>query len=385
MPGTDGVPALGASPRARAVGPVAARPTEDGGFVLDNGLVRITVDDRGLVTSALDLTAGREALAPGTVGNLLQLHQDFPNQWDAWDVDTFYRNTVRDLTEADEVSAVPGGVRVVRSLNASRITQVLRLDERSRRLDIETDVDWQECEKILKAAFPLDVRAAESSAEIPFGHVRRPTHTNTSWDSARFEICAHRYLHLAEPGWGAALVNDSSYGHDVTRDVRPDGGTTTTARISLLRAPLFPDPDCDRGEHRLRYGLVIGADIHDAIREGYHFNLPEHAVPGGAAVEPLVRTGEDGVVIEAVKLADDRSGDVVVRLYESGGGRMRTTLRAGFPVASARITDLLERDLEGAAAPAFRGSEVTLSLRPFQILTLRLVPAAKESSPADAG
>lgn len=202
------------------------------------------------------------------------------------------------------------------------------------RLDIETDVDWQECEKILKAAFPLDVRAAESSAEIPFGHVRRPTHTNTSWDSARFEICAHRYLHLAKPpGWGAAVVNDSSYGHDVTRDVRPDGGTTTTARISLLRAPLFPDPDCDRGEHRLRYGLVIGADIHDAIGEGYHFNLPERAVPGGVAVEPLVRTGEDGVVIEAVKLADDRSGDVVVRLYESGGGRVRTTLRAGFPVA----------------------------------------------------
>ncbi|MEU1436433.1 glycoside hydrolase family 38 C-terminal domain-containing protein [Streptomyces sp. NPDC005786] len=379
----DGVPALGASPRARAAGPVAARPAEDGGFVLDNGLVRITVDDRGLVTSALDLTAGREALAPGTVGNLLQLHQDFPNQWDAWDVDTFYRNTVRDLTEADEVSAAPGGVRVVRSFNASRITQVLRLDEGSRRLDIETDIDWQECEKILKATFPLDIRAAESSAEIPFGHVRRPTHTNTSWDNARFEICAHRYLHLSEPGWGAALVNDSSYGHDVTRDVRSDGGTTTTARVSLLRAPLFPDPDCDRGEHRLRYGLVLGADIHDAIREGYHFNLPERAVPGGAAVEPLVLTDEDGVVIEAVKLADDRSGDVVVRLYESGGGRVRTTLRAGFPVASARITDLLERDLEGAVAPAFRGSEVTLSLRPFQILTLRLVPAGNEDSPAD--
>lgn len=171
----------------------------------------------------------------------------------------------------------------------------------------------------------------------------------------------------------------------MTRDVRPDGGTTTTARISLLRAPLFPDPDCDRGEHRLRYALVLGADIHDAIREGYHFNLPERAVPGGAAVEPLVGADGDGVVIEAVKLADDRSGDVVVRLYESGGGRVRTTLRAGFPVAAARITDLLERDLEGAAAPAFHGSEVTLSLRPFQILTLRLVPAGNEASPADAG
>ncbi|WP_328323147.1 MULTISPECIES: alpha-mannosidase [unclassified Streptomyces] len=371
----DGVPALGGSPRRRAARPVAPQTGPDGGLVLDNGLVRIAVDAHGLVTSARDLTAGREALAPGSVGNLLQLHQDFPNQWDAWDVDEFYRNTVRNLTEADEVAATADGIRVVRSVNASRITQVLTLTEGSRRLDVDTVIDWRECEKILKVAFPLDVRAAESSAEIPFGHVRRPTHTNTSWDSARFEICAHRYLHLTEPGWGAALVNDSSYGHDVTRDVRPDGGTTTTARISLLRAPLFPDPDSDRGEHRLRYALVLGADIQDAVREGYHFNLPERAVPGSSAVDPLVRVEGEGVVIEAVKLADDRSGDVVVRLYESAGGRARTTLSAGFSLAAARITDLLERPLDDEPTLTCAGTGVALSLQPFQILTVRLTPA----------
>ncbi|WP_405559558.1 alpha-mannosidase [Streptomyces sp. NBC_01180] len=371
----DGVPALGGAPRRRPARPVTPQAGQDGDLVLDNGLVRIAVDARGLVTSARDLTAGREALAPGTVGNLLQLHQDFPNQWDAWDIDEFYRNTVRDLTEADEVTATADGIRVVRSVNASRITQVLSLVEGSRRLDIDTIIDWQECEKILKAAFPLDVRAAESSAEIPFGHVRRPTHTNTSWDGARFEICAHRYLHLAEPGWGAALVNDSSYGHDVSRDVRPDGGTTTTARISLLRAPLFPDPDSDRGEHRLRYALVLGADVQDAVREGYHFNLPERAVPGRSAVDPLVRVEGEGVVIEAVKLADDRSGDVVVRLYESAGGRARTTLSAGFSLAGARITDLLERPLHDEPTLSCAGTGVALSLRPFQILTVRLTPA----------
>ncbi|WP_327299382.1 alpha-mannosidase [Streptomyces sp. NBC_01197] len=371
----DGVPALGGAPRRRPARPVTPQAGQDGDLVLDNGLVRIAVDARGLVTSARDLTAGREALAPGTVGNLLQLHQDFPNQWDAWDIDEFYRNTVRDLTEADEVTATADGIRVVRSVNASRITQVLSLVEGSRRLDIDTIIDWQECEKILKAAFPLDVRAAESSAEIPFGHVRRPTHTNTSWDGARFEICAHRYLHLTEPGWGAALVNDSSYGHDVSRDVRPDGGTTTTARISLLRAPLFPDPDSDRGEHRLRYALVLGADVQDAVREGYHFNLPERAVPGRSAVDPLVRVEGEGVVIEAVKLADDRSGDVVVRLYESAGGRARTTLSAGFSLAGARITDLLERPLHDEPTLSCAGTGVALSLRPFQILTVRLTPA----------
>lgn len=373
-----GVPALGASLRTEAPGrPVVPTPHADG-FVLDNGLVRIRIDGRGLVTSAHDIAAGREALAPGAAANLLQLHQDFPNEYDAWDVDEFYRNTVHDLLEAESVSAQDGGVRIVRSFGDSRIEQRVSLAEGSRRLDIDTEIDWHEKEKLLKAAFPLDVRADHSSAEIPFGHVQRPTHTNTGWDAARFEFCAHRFLHLGERGWGAAVVNDSTYGHEVTRDVRTDGGTTTTVRLSLLRAPRFPDPDADQGRHRLRYGLVVGADITDAVREGYAFNQPERAVPGSAEVAPLVTTDHPAVVVETLKLADDRSGDVVVRLYEAHGGRARAVLTAGFPLASAAVTDLLERALDAAEnADAVRrdGRQLHLALRPFQILTLRLRPS----------
>ncbi|RVU17624.1 alpha-mannosidase [Streptomyces antnestii] len=375
----DGIPAFGASPSTDSwAGPVAPVPAE-GGHVLDNGLVRVRIDDRGLVTSAYDITAAREALAPGTTANLLQLHQDFPNEYDAWDIDSFYRNTVHDLRDAESVRAEAGGVRVVRTVGASRIEQFLSLGEGSRRLDIATDIDWHEQEKLLKAAFPLDVRADHSSAEIPFGHVRRPTHTNTSWDAAKFEFCAHRFLHVGERGWGAAVVNDSTYGHEVTRDVRTDGGTTTTVRLSLLHAPRFPDPDADQGRHHLRYGLVIGADITDAVREGYGFNVPERAVPGSSAeVAPLVATDDDAVVIDTVKLADDRTGDIVVRLYEAHGGRATALLTTGFPLESATVTDLLERPLapdqgSGAARETASG-QVTLTLRPFQILTLRLRP-----------
>jgi alpha-mannosidase len=243
---------------------------------------------------------------------------------------------------------------------------------------IDTVVDWHEREKFLKAAFPLDVRAAHSTAEIPFGHVERPTHTNTSWDAAKFETCAHRFLHVGEPDWGAALVNDSSYGHDVTRDVRPDGGTTTTVRLSLLRAARFPDPDQDQGTHRLGYALVIGADVTDARREGYRFNLPERAVPGSATVAPLVSVDHEGVIVEAVKLADDRSGDVVVRLYESRGTRATATLTTGFPLASSLVTDLLERPLDDPSSHQHLENGVRLTLRPFQILTLRLRPASRD-------
>ncbi|MFJ1625934.1 alpha-mannosidase [Streptomyces sp. NPDC088190] len=373
----DGVPALGATLRTRPQRrPVAPVPCGDG-FALDNGLLRVRVDAKGLVTSAYDIAYGREALAPGTVANLLQLHQDFPNEYDAWDIDAFYRNAVHHLRDAESVEAQEDGVRIVRTFGDSRIEQLVSLSEGSRRLDIDTEVDWHEKEKLLKAAFPLDVRADHSSAEIPFGHVRRPTHTNTSWDAAKFEICAHRFLHLGERGWGAAVVNDSTYGHEVTRDVRADGGTTTTVRLSLLRAPRFPDPDADQGHHHLRYGFVIGADIADAVREGYVFNQPERSLLGSAGVAPLVTVDNETVVIEVVKLADDRSGDIVVRLYEACGGRARSVLTAGFPLASAVETDLLERELDprqDTDAVQTDGREVHLALRPFQILTLRLRP-----------
>jgi alpha-mannosidase len=366
----DGVPARGAVPVAGPDEPATCTAT-DRGHVLDNGLVRATVDARGLLVSVIDLAARREVIAPGTPGNLLQLHQDLPAKYDAWDVDHTYRRTVTDLTEVETLEQVPGdaAVRVVRRFGGSQVTQVISLTPGSGRVDIDTEVDWHESETFLKAAFPLDVRAERSAAETQFGYVYRATDTNTSWEAAKYEICAHRYLHVAEPGFGVALVNDSTYGHDVTRTVRPDGGTTTTVRLSLLRAPRFPDPETDQGVHRMRFALVPGADLADATREGYRLNLPERRVPGDARVEPLVRADRDGVVISAVKLADDGSGDVVVRLYEALGARTTVRLDLGFAAAGVVETDLLERPFDNA--PAFDGTAVELDLRPFQVVTLR--------------
>ncbi|MET7516812.1 glycoside hydrolase family 38 C-terminal domain-containing protein [Streptomyces sp. NPDC005480] len=369
----DGVPAGGArTPVIEGEAAIASRAA--GGFVLDNGLLRVEIDDRGLVVSAYDLVAGRETVAPGRAANLLQIHPDFPNMWDAWDVDEFYRNTVTDLVDADEVAPGEGAsVRIVRTFGDSRVTQVLSLTAGERRLGIDTEVDWHETEKFLKLAFPLDIHAERYASETQFGHFFRPTHTNTSWEAAKFEACNHRFVHVEEPGWGVSLVNDSTYGHDVTRTVRDsDSGTTTTVRVSLLRAPRFPDPETDQGVHRFRHALVPGAAIGDAVREGYLINLPERHVTGSGEVAPLVDVDQDAVVVTAVKLADDGSGDVVVRFHESRGGRVRATLTAGFEVAAAAATDLLERPLADAGDPERDGDRITLSLRPFELVTLRL-------------
>jgi alpha-mannosidase len=375
------VPAGGTAVRSDDRTGAAEVTEEDDGFVLDNGLVRAVVDGRGLLTSVVDLSSGREAIAPGAAGNLLQLHPDLPNNWDAWDVDRHYSRTGTDLLDVESIAVVPAddgavAVRVTRRFGRSTSTQTVSLAPGARRVDMDVEVDWHEVETFLKAAFPLDVRADQSSAEIQFGYVQRPTTTNTSWDVARFEICAHRYLHVGEPGYGLALVNDSTYGHDVSRAVRPDGGTTTTLRLSLVRAPRFPDPETDQGVHRMRYALVVGADLGDATREGHWLNLPERVLPGDAAVEPLVSVDHDGIVVSAVKLADDAgddpAGDLVVRLYEALGARANGRLRLGLDAASVVVTDLLERSLDADPLPVDGENRVEVSLRPFQVLTLRV-------------
>jgi alpha-mannosidase len=366
------VPANGSAPLGTGDAPSLVT-TE--GRVLDNGLVRVELAEDGTLASVRDLTANREVLADK--GNLLRLHTDLPNYWDAWDIDKHYKNRYTDLLEPESVTIVEqdpllGAIRVERAFGkGSRITQTITVRAGSRRIDVETDIDWHEAEKILKASFPVDIRAPYSSAEIQFGHVQRPTHTNTSWESARFEVYNHRWVHIGEPGYGVAVINDSTYGHDVSRTVREDGGTTTTVGLSLVRAPRVPDPEADQGRHRFTYALLPGATIEDAVAEGYALNLPLRLADAAGTPEPVVSVDGEGVTVEAVKLADDESGDVVVRLYESHGGRASGTLRTSFPLAGAQITDLLERPLTEAERDG-DADAVKVSLRPFEVLTLRL-------------
>ncbi len=378
-----GVPALAAAVAAVPPGAVAVSREGDA-VVLDNGVLRVRVDADGTIGSVRDLVADREVLAPGTSANVLQLHPDQPVRFDAWDVDEFYRHRVREVRsvtalDVDDADPARAEVRVTRHDGDSAYVQTIALAAGERRVDLALDVDWHERETLLKAAFPLAVHAERSTAETQFGHVDRATHTNTSWDAARFEICAHRWLHVAEPGYGVAVVNDSTYGHDVGRPGPGDarGAGATTVRLSLVRAPRYPDPETDQGRHTMRYALVPGAGIDEAVREGYRINLPDRRVRGAGPVEPLVAV--EGAVVEAVKLADDRSGDVVVRLYEARGGRSRAVVRPGFACAGASVRDLLEReDPEVAAlAPLADAGDgaLTLDLGPFQVVTLRLTRA----------
>jgi alpha-mannosidase len=228
----------------------------------------------------------------------------------------------------------------------------------------------------LKLAFPTSIFTDRASSEIQFGHIQRPTYTNTTWDVARYETCAHRWVQVAEPGFGFAVANDSTYGHDIRRQYKGPQGVGdqppgTTVRLSLIRGPMFPDPETDQGRHTLRVSAVCGADIPAAIAAGQRLNQPLREVGGAKSVAPIVASQAPGVLVEAVKLAEDGSGDVVVRLYESLGARSSGAVRPGFDYREVERTDLLERHT-GDVTTTPDGA-VILAVRPFEIVTLRFV------------
>ncbi|QYM64138.1 glycoside hydrolase family 38 C-terminal domain-containing protein [Microbacterium sp. Se5.02b] len=362
--------ALGAAFVAEPTAEPVSLTEEDGGWRLENELVSVLVSADGLIVSAVDKATGREAVAQGRAANLFQLHQDFPNMWDAWDIDRYYRNSVDDITAVAsiEASVVKGVAQivVVRPFSESTIAQTIILAPESRTVLLRNEIDWHETEKLLKLAFPLDIQAAHTEAETQFGYQSRVTHTNTSWEAAKFETSMHRFVLVREHDFGVALVNDSIYGYDTAREVSDDA-VTTTVRLSLLRAPRFPDPDTDHGHHEIEVGFVIGADAAIATAEGIRINALPTVVRGAREVEPLVSVQGEGIVVSSVKLADDGSGDVIVRVYEALGRRATGELTIGFEHREVREVTLIEDDIDDARTGG------ALRLRPFEVRTLRIV------------
>jgi len=384
----DGIAALAGGPAASAPTSAAGTPVSVAvsvaasidGSVVDNGLLRLTIDPAGEIASLIDLRAGRELVPAGMSAGRLRLHHDTPTTWDAWDLDEHYRARPVALSEAAEVSTVARTddrvtVRVRRVFGASSVSLDYTLRRGEPRLEIDVDLDWHEDQKLLKLQLPLDLHTDHATAEVAYGHLRRAIHTNTSWDEARFEVVAHRWLHVGEPGYGVALANEATYGYDITRE-SAGGRTATVIGISLARAPRYPDPTSDRGRHAFRFALRPGSGAAEAVEEGYRLGVPLRRIADAerGELDPLLTVAAPGVMIESVKAADDGSGDVIVRLYEAWGTRTRGTLTPRFAVSDVVETDLLERDSTPTIVRGRRDDgTVEVELRPFQLATVRWV------------
>ena len=360
------VPALG-------LAPAVAVAVDDRVVVTDRSMANRHLafrwDEAGRLRSVIDVARGRELVPIEARAAVLELSVDQPVRYDAWDLESWARRSAATLDEPESVEVVDAGplvgrVRVVHRFGPStaRLTYVLRAG--SARLDVEIDLDWHHDERLLSIAFPLDVRADTAACGVQFGHVRRPTHRSTSWDAAKFEVCAHRWVDVAEPAFGVAVLDDGRYGHSVF-----DGAV----RVSLARAANFPDPHADRGHHRVTVALLPhGPGLADVVAEAERLELPVRAVTGrlgGDGAPPVVEVAGPGIEVDAVKPADDGSGDLVVRFHEAAGDRVAVTVRADRPVVAAARCNLLEEP-EGHFEVG--DGIVALALRPFELVTLRL-------------
>jgi alpha-mannosidase len=340
-----------------------------GGISIENELLRVEVGADGSLHRVYDREAEREVLDGR--GNDLWAYADKPASWDAWDVSASYEMEGEKLPDAERVEVVEDGplrasVRVERLWRGSNIFQTYRLLADSRRLEIETHIHWHERQVLLRALFPLNVRSHEATSETMYGSVKRPTHHNTSWDAARFEVSAHRFCDLSEPGSGAALLNDGKYGHSAKGNV---------LGISLLRSSLYPDPLADEGEHRFTYALLPHpGDWTEAgvVQEAFALNSPLVAAPGGGSPREFGLVVGEGIELSlgSLKRAEDGRG-AILRLYEPHGARGTATLRFTSGVERAERVNLLE---EPEGPVEVRDGEVLVEVRPFEVLSLRVEP-----------
>ncbi|MGB6611118.1 MAG: glycoside hydrolase family 38 C-terminal domain-containing protein [Acidobacteriaceae bacterium] len=343
---------------------------------LENAALRVVVDPQtGCITSLYDKKAGFETLAKGACGNELEAFKDTPKDYDAWNIDpgTLDQPPMR-ITEADSVQVIGHGpmrasIRVARHWQNSKFVQDIVLDAGSDQVVVMNDIDWHETHVLLKAAFPLSATSPFATYEIPYGTIQRPTTRNNSWEKAQFEVGAQRWADLGNAQHGFSLINESKYGYD---------GVGNLLRLTLLRSPVWPDPNADRGEHHFSYALYPHAgDWKQAmtVRHGFNFNYHLQAMQVEAhtgslpAEHSFVAIRPEDVVLTAMKKAED-SNALIFHFYEWAGKGGSVALRVPPGATGAVETNLMEKP-EGAALP-LEGDHVTVHFRPYEIVAVRV-------------
>lgn len=337
----------------------------------------------GQLTRLFDKRLQREVIAKGCTANRWDVHEDKPVDHEAWEIDLFYKEKVRHIDDLQSVQVVENGllrtvVRFIWHYGTTVVEQDMVVCTFDPRIDFVTRVNWQERQQLLKVAFPVDVRSGEATYEIQFGNVKRPTHWNTSWDYARFETCAHRWIDLSERGFGVSLLNDCKYGHDVLDNVM---------RITLIKSGIAPDPLADLGEHAFTYSFLSHEGDWFAAGtavQAHRLNCPALTAPlqetqgsGGHAEETVsfIRCSGDHVVIDTVKKAED-SDAWIVRCYEFAGKRGNVSFITHAPIEQVQEVNLMERD---ERMVEHSGHRFDVHFTPYELKSFKLQPAISKS------
>jgi alpha-mannosidase len=346
-----------------------AKPGDTNKFTIqtnrvDTPFYTIKWNDKGQLTSLWDKETKRETLLG--LGNELQIFEDRPRSNEAWEIEAtidLKRESIDKLVsvKVEETGALFTRVCFVWTYNKSKITQNMILYTMHKRIDFETEVDWQERKKLLKVSFPVNIRSVTARYEIQYGSLERTATRSTSWDEAQFEVAGHQWADYSEKGFGMALLNDCKYGYDIKEGVM---------RLSLLKSAENPDPEADRGIHHFTYAVYVHKDpwyASDLIPLAWDLNAPLVTIPGKAALEDLIKISSDDAALDAIKKSEDGE-DIILRLHENHGGR--SSLKIEF---AAPILGWVEADLMEEPVGTFKKQQIIKrELKPFELVTFRI-------------
>lgn len=366
-------------------------PISKGYFVCDNFNydcdVDVSLDDKTVTTdryivkfndawqiiSIYDRDCEREVIAPNSVANDIRVYADHPDVYDAWEWQPYSIDKYKSLTAVESVEVVDDGarrgIRIVRPHMKSKITQTIWFWDKLGKIDFETVADWHQQHQMVKAAFPVDVNSDKATYEIQFGTLERPTHKNTSWDMAKFEVCAQKYADLSDGGYGVAIINDCKYGHDIHDGV---------IQLSLFKSPTEPNPEADQGIIEFTYSLCPHAGTlaeSDVVKYAYYLNYPMSAVraTGSESTIPesysAVTLDRENVICETVKESED-GGDTILRLYECRNQKSKLTISTSYKFEKAYLCDLMENSIKELDV---EDGNIKTDIAGFEILTIKLV------------
>jgi len=369
---------------------VTVKEIKKGIFVMQNDQLTVQVE-RGCITSLFDRKAGREIIPEGGKANQLVIFDDKPLYWQAWDVEVYHLDTRAEVPYGETKILEDSEHRVsvvteARISEESSIKTVLSLsaafEGHQSYVECTATVDWHETMKFLKVEFPVDIRNTEASYETQYGLVKRPTHYNTTWDMAKFEVCCHKFADLSENGYGVSILNDCKYGFATCGNLM---------RLSLLRSPKAPDAHADMGEHTIRWAILPhqGSLGPTTVRAGYNFNNPLTVLSAGQTFDttsfsshPVKLEGDPSLVLDCIKRGEDdedvsfdtniprRKGQsVIIRIYDSLGGRSSGVITTTWNVKKVFKTNALEDDGEQID---IKNGKFSITLRPFEVATYRL-------------
>ncbi|KAG9246838.1 glycoside hydrolase family 38 protein [Calycina marina] len=357
-------------------------------FVLQNDQLSVEVSG-GAITSLYDRVEEREIIPKGGKANQLVIFDDKPLYWQAWDVEVFHLDSRKELppgttkivqTDPHKVSVMTETKISDKSWAKTTITLAAALKGQQSYVEVHSEVEWREDMNFLKVEFPVDIRNTEASYETQYGIIRRPTHYNTTWDMAKFEVCCHKFADLSENGYGVSILNDSKYGFATVGNLM---------RLSLLRAPKAPDAHADMGRHNIKWAILPHKDTlgSTTVRTAYNFNNPIKLVESSSSVStrtfenPIKLSGDSSLILDAVKRGEDdedvsrgelavRKGQsVILRIYESLGGRSKGTIETTLDVKKVWKTNILEDDED---VVEINDGKIAIILQPFEVATFRL-------------